>query len=166
MIIEYNRQEVIKYAKKWAYLRNDKYYNFDALGGDCTNFASQCICAGSNVMNFTEIFGWYYKSLNDRSPAWSGVEFLLQFLLNNNGANTFVGNGKGPFAYEVSLLDALIGDVIFLNNGSKFYHTLIIVGFEDKIPLVASHSYDVYGRQLTSYSYKNYKVLHIAGIRV
>ena len=41
----YDRQKVIEYAKKWAYLRNPKYYNFDSVGGDCTSFASQCIYA-------------------------------------------------------------------------------------------------------------------------
>ena len=41
----YDRQKVIEYAKKWSYLRNPKYYNFDSVGGDCTSFASQCIYA-------------------------------------------------------------------------------------------------------------------------
>ena len=35
---KYNRQKTIEYAKKWAYGRNNKYYNFDNIGGDCTNF--------------------------------------------------------------------------------------------------------------------------------
>ncbi len=30
--MEYNRQMVIEYAKKWAFLRNPKYYNFDSVG--------------------------------------------------------------------------------------------------------------------------------------
>ena len=41
-----------EYANKWAFSRNPKYYNFDNIGGDCTSFVSQCILAGSNVMNY------------------------------------------------------------------------------------------------------------------
>ena len=42
-IKKYKKDDSVKYAKKWAYLRNPKYYNYDAIGGDCTNFVSQCI---------------------------------------------------------------------------------------------------------------------------
>ena len=64
----YNRENVYSYAKKWALKRNPKYYNFDSLGGDCTNFVSQCVYAGSSIMNFTKDLGWYYRSLSDRAP--------------------------------------------------------------------------------------------------
>ena len=49
-IKKYKRDDSVKYAKKWAYLRNPKYYNYDAIGGDCTNFVSQCIYEGCKVM--------------------------------------------------------------------------------------------------------------------
>ena len=49
--IKYNREQACEYAKKWAYKRNPKYYNFDAVGGDCTSFVSQCIYAGIKEMN-------------------------------------------------------------------------------------------------------------------
>lgn len=44
----YNRQKVYDYAKKWSYDRNPKYYNYDSIGGNCTNFGSQCVFAGCN----------------------------------------------------------------------------------------------------------------------
>ena len=40
---EYEREKAVQYAKKWAYGRNPEYFNFDPIGGDCTNFISQCI---------------------------------------------------------------------------------------------------------------------------
>lgn len=46
-IIDYDRDKSVAYAKKWAYGRNPKFYDFSNLGGDCTNFASQCIYAGA-----------------------------------------------------------------------------------------------------------------------
>ena len=42
-VIEYDRNKAIRYAKKWAYSRNKKYLDFENIGGDCTNFVSQCI---------------------------------------------------------------------------------------------------------------------------
>ncbi len=51
-IIEYDRKKSTEYAKKWAYLRNPSYYDYDKIGGDCTNFVSQCIFAGSQHMNY------------------------------------------------------------------------------------------------------------------
>lgn len=65
----YNRNSAVEYARKWALGRNPKYANFDGMGGDCTNFASQCLYAGGCKMNNTPTFGWYYYSLNNRAPA-------------------------------------------------------------------------------------------------
>ena len=70
---EYNRTAVVEYARRWAFSRNPKYYNFDNVGGDCTSFASQCIYAGSEKMNYTKNIGWYYSNGNNKSPSWSGV---------------------------------------------------------------------------------------------
>ena len=49
----YDRNAVVLYAHQWAYGRNPAFYDYEHLGGDCTNFASQCVFAGSGVMNFT-----------------------------------------------------------------------------------------------------------------
>ena len=92
-VIEYDRKKAIRYAKKWAYSRNKKYLDFENIGGDCTNFISQCIYEGSKVMNYTKDLGWYYINGNNKSPSWTGVEFLYEFLVNNKGV--------GPFGKEV-----------------------------------------------------------------
>ena len=80
---EYYRNNAVEYAKRWALSRNPMYYDFHGIGGDCTNFASQCIYAGAGVMNYTRDYGWYYISPDDRSAAWSGVEYLYRFLTTN-----------------------------------------------------------------------------------
>lgn len=155
--IEYNRETVVDYARKWAFSRNPAYYDFSDLGGDCTNFVSQCIYAGAGVMNYTKDTGWYYISIDDRSPSWTGVEFLYDFLINNDSV--------GPYAVEVNQDEIQIGDVIQLGrDNGEFYHTLIVVKTEPTI-LVASHSYDAYDRPLYSYNYFNSRFLHIEGVR-
>ena len=94
---KYNREKVYEYAKKWAYSRNPQYYNYDAIGGDCTNFVSQCIFSGCNQMNYNKNNGWYYINGNNKSPSWTGVEFLYDFLVYNKGA--------GPFGKETTMLE-------------------------------------------------------------
>ena len=70
------RTAAARSARRWAYGRNPAFYDYEHIGGDCTNFASQCVYAGSGVMNFTKDLGWYYINANNKAPAWTGVEFL------------------------------------------------------------------------------------------
>ena len=68
---DYDRSAAVLYAHQWAYGRNPAFYDYENVGGDCTNFASQCVFAGSGVMNFTPDFGWYYIDANQKSPSWT-----------------------------------------------------------------------------------------------
>lgn len=153
--IQYNREEALRYAEKWALDRNPKYYNFDGIGGDCTNFISQCIFTGAKVMNFTGNTGWYYNSLNDRAPAWSGVEYLYKFLVENKGV--------GPRGNVVSKEEAIAGDIVQLENGGRFYHSLFIMSVNPVI-LVSAHTFDALNRPLFSYNYNSARFIHITGV--
>lgn len=153
---EYIRKDAINYAKKWAYARNPKYYAFDKLGGDCTNFISQCIYAGAKTMNYTPTFGWYYINLNKRSPSWTGVEYLYDFLISNKG--------PGPVAKEVLREKIEVGDIIQLGNATNFYHTLIVVNIEGSNIFTASHDFDSYMKNLNTYFYEKIRFLHIVGV--
>lgn len=156
-IKSYQRDNAVKYAKKWAYTRNPLYYNFDKIGGDCTNFVSQCIFAGCKTMNYSPN-GWYYLSVNDRAPSWTSVEFLYKFLTTNNGI--------GPSALVVNKENILLGDVVQLGNSTKnFYHTCIITGFDANDLLLSCHTRDFYNRPLSTYSYENIRYLHIEQVK-
>lgn len=155
--IPYNRQKAVLYARKWALKRNPKYYDFQNIGGDCTNFASQCIFAGAGVMNYTPVTGWFYRSASDRTASWTGVEYLYNFLVNNNSA--------GPYAEEVSRNEIQIGDVVQLGTAQgDFYHTPVITATEPQI-LVCAHTYDALDIPLSSYYYDQARFLHIKGVR-
>ena len=162
-VVEYDALSAVQYAKKWAYRRNPVYYNFDGLGGDCTAFASQCLYAGSGVMNYTPTFGWYYISLRDRAPAWSGVQYFYNFLTSNLKG---VGNAQGPFGVQTQVNYVRIGDFIQLGNAQgKFYHTLVVTGFRGGVPLVASHTIDSLDRPLSSYDYRIARAIKVLGVR-
>lgn len=157
-IIPYDRNAALAYAREWAYSRNPAYYDFSSIGGDCTNFASQCLFAGAPVMNYTPDVGWYYRSVNDRAAAWTGVEYFYRFLVANQGV--------GPFAEEIELSGLEIGDFVqFGKATADFYHTPVVVGFSGDIPLLAAHSYDAFNRPLTSYRFERIRCLHILGAR-
>ena len=152
------------YAKKWAYQRNPKYYDFSRIGGDCTNFASQCLYAGAGVMNYTPTLGWFYKSVNDRSASWTGVEFFRNFLIGNAEG---IGGGLGPFAAEADMDELEIGDFVQFGRATgDFYHTPIVVGFSRGIPLVAAHTNDTFAKPLNAYRFERLRCLHILGVRV
>lgn len=153
----YNRNAAVAYARKWALGRNPAYYNFQNIGGDCTNFASQCIFAGAGVMNYTPDTGWYYRSLYDRAAAWTGVEFLYKFLVNNKSV--------GPFAHEVSQDEVMPGDILQLGTSDgRFFHTPVIIATKPKI-LTAAHTYDALDKPLSAYNYEKVRFLHIDGVR-
>ena len=160
----YNRENAVAYARKYAFSQNSMFGNFAGIGGNCTNFVSQCIFAGAPVMNYTETFGWYYISPEDRAPAWSGVDELYAFL---TGAPDFSmeNKGYGPFAKDARQAGTIdIGDVIQLANESgSFYHTLIISDFTDNDILVCAQSNDALDRPLSTYNYSSLRALHIEG---
>ncbi len=154
----YNREAAAAYAHKWAYGFNPDFYNFDDIGGDCTNFASQCLYAGGLEMNYTPVFGWYYRSVNDRAPAWTGVNELYDFLVNNKGV--------GPRARVVDFAGIELADLIQINFGrsDRFDHTPVVVDVGERTPetiLVAAHSCPADCRPLSSYNYRAVRCLHI-----
>lgn len=159
MLYEYSldKRAMLSYAKKWAFGRDPHYYDFETLGGDCTNFISQCIHAGGALMNFTKDTGWYYISLNDRAAAWTGVEYFYRFMSGNLGV--------GPFGHEISVGEASPCDVIQLGKSEGFYHSLLVTDIRYGEPYVASHSVDSYDRPLSSYSFERIRCIHIIGAR-
>lgn len=155
----YDREKAVSYAHRWAFSRNPMYYDFQNIGGDCTNFASQVIYAGCGEMNYTPTFGWYYNSLNDRSPSWTGVNQLYNFLINNTAV--------GPRAVVSTLEDVEPGDIIQLDfnaQNPQFDHSPVVVDVGEHTPdtiLLAAHTNDSDYRPLSTYNYENYRVLKI-----
>ncbi len=160
--IVYRRDLAIEYASLWAFDRNPIYYDFEDIGGDCTNFVSQCIFAGCGVMNYTPVFGWYFIDINNRSPSWTGVQFLYDFLINNNSV--------GPYAADSDITQIQPADVIQLGDeNDNFYHSLFVLRVNSPNPddiYIAAHSNDAFYRQLSSYSYQKIRYLHILGARI
>lgn len=155
--MSYDREAAVAYARHWAYSRNPTYLNFDDLGGDCTNYASQILLAGGQQMDYTPVYGWYYHDGYRRTASWTGVEYLYRFLL---GLDT----GR-PRAAWVDLADVRPGDIVQLAfTAQRFQHSPVVVAVNGKRPeevFIAAHSNDVFHRPLSSYDYTATRPLHI-----
>ena len=163
MVLPYDRRAAVEYAHRWAYGRNPEFYDYEEIGGDCTNFASQCLYAGSRIMNFTPTYGWYYIDANHKSPSWTGVPYFYNFI-------TRAELNLGPFGVDTELVYLLPGDFVQLRFADHeiFSHTPIVV--ETGQPptlqntLVAAHSINADWRPLDSYVFEESRFLHILGV--
>jgi len=155
--LPYNRAAAVAYARHWALRRNPAYYDFQGIGGDCTNFVSQCVYAGAKVMNYTPIMGWFYRSPSDRTPSWTGVQELYNFLVNNRTV--------GPCGHQVSQREVQPGDMVQLGTDEgDFYHSLVIISTAPHI-MVAAHSYDALDKPLSAFQYDQVRFIHMDGVR-
>lgn len=162
-LIKYDRIAALDYTHQWSFDRNPLYYNFDGLGGDCTNFASQVLFSGMQIMNFNPIFGWYFRNLGNRTPSWTGVDFLYNFLITNKS--------NGPFGNDVDSLFVEPGDILqlSLNKTGGFQHSLIIVETGEPVHLenilVAAHTLDADYKPLVKYKWERIRFISIVGAR-
>ena len=114
-------------------------------------------------MNFTPELGWYYISANNKAPAWTGVQFLYNFLTREK-------QSVGPVAVDAPIWEIRPGDLVQLSfDGKRFTHTPVVVEARPKPQspsdiLIAAHSYDSDNRPLDSYTFTMIRYLHIVGI--
>ena len=120
---------------------NPNFYNFHNLGGNCTNYVSQVLYAGGATQNTRASSGiagtnyWFYRTSNDRSSSWTGVDEFRTFVLNNNT--------KGPMGYLVNRFsDLRTGSVIQFktSNSRGIYGHSVIVYNQGGDPYVTSNS--------------------------
>lgn len=161
----YDRRAAVAYAHRWAFGRNPEFYDFSEIGGDCTNFASQCLYAGGGVMNYTPDLGWYYIDPADRAPAWAGVPYFWDFMTRETPTT-------GPLGVGTTLNFLRPGDFVqlrFRESREVFAHTPVVVSVgAPPMPeniLVAAHSNDADDRPLSTYqNVEEMRFLHIIGI--
>ena len=147
----YNLSLALSYAEKWAFSFNPNYYNFTNIGGDCTNFVSQCLHFGNIPMNYNQT-GWYYVSLYNRAPAWTGVNEFWSFGTTNKGI--------GLKLSHCSLNELRVGDIIQLFNGERYYHNLLVTSVDNGIR-VCAHDNSAFNIPLFHYYYKDLRCAHV-----
>lgn len=143
----YNRIAAVNYAYKYALKPNKEFVYFslrENIGGDCTNFTSQCLLSGGASMTYSPQ-SWYYKKLltppkYECSISWS-VAHSLYWLLRVNDEKGYQGP-KGKQITNKNLLE--LGDIIFLRDSKGLvFHSAIITSFtSNREPLIAQHTFD------------------------
>ena len=167
-MIKFDVKNAIEYARRWALDRNPNYYDFEDIGGDCTNYISQILLAGGCKMDKSSvIYGWYYNNANDKSPSWTGVEQLYDYLIREKE--------HGIIAHEIDLNEVETGDIAQISfNGKAFQHTPFIISVKrnsdnsvsyDHIKICA-HSFDSENRAIDTYQWKKIRFIRIDGYRV
>lgn len=170
----YDRQRAVDYAQQWWNERNynGRYLAYDDFGGNCQNFASQCLYAGGIRMDNTGTIDnqwkFYSEVLNSkqtasgRSYSWTGVDMFYSYA---------VASYKSGL---VSLTDidyryAEKGDIIHVGAYYQWRHALLITDViknEDgsvKEIIVASNTADRWNYPLSAYIYTAPRLIHILG---
>ena len=115
---------------------NSAYVNFNAYGGDCANYTSQCIYAGGMPMVYGTAYGtdgWYYRTGTDRSATWTGAIQLRNWMGDNRGVRTAASDST---VYK--------GSPVFYSGGGN-NHAVICVGRNSAgTPIIDSHNNDYY----------------------
>ncbi len=118
------------------YAYNSEYSNYNPLGGDCANFASQVLLAGGFQKNGT----WNYTG-GKGSRAWVNAQALKNFLVYSGRASVLAkGSYKEIYQYAYSLRP---GDIVAYVKKGKVTHVSVVTGADTKgYPLVSCHNLD------------------------
>ncbi len=136
----YNVDAAVAYSDKYALNYNTAYYNFASLGGDCANFASQCINAGGMPQVVGSNYGtngWFYKASNNRSATWTGANQLCTWMANNRGIQII--GAKASEIYK--------GSPVFFDweKDGKWNHATFCVGTNaEGSPVINGHTANQY----------------------
>ena len=158
----YNRVNMVNYAKKYALSRNKNYGDLSNMGGDCANFVSQIIKAGGAPFDTTGSYRWYYYSLKNSVSSWRGANELYKYLLGND----YIGpQGKLASSSDDIQYNMRLGDPVFIdfNHNGIVNHAVSITSYQigaQNQTKVSAHTTDRINYPLLSYpGYKNYVML-------
>ena len=165
----YDRNKAVAYADTYYHDRNKDWYNFTDEGGNCQNYASQCLLQGGIEMDFSGDEQWkcyvndpdYDPYINEdqtpegRTRSWVNVGYFYNYAKWNEG--------KGLVAdVNVNLYYAQPGDIIMVGNNG-LVHTVIISKVVDGHILVHSNSIDMKDYPIEAYTYTDIMLIKILG---
>lgn len=166
---QYDRNKAVAYADTYYHERNPKWYNFTDEGGNCQNYASQCMLEGGIEMDFDGEEQWkcyindpeYDPFINEdptpegRTRSWVNVGYFYNYAKWNEG--------KGLSAeVNANLYYAQPGDIILVGNGG-LGHTTIVSKVIGNHVLVDSNSIDMKDYPIDAYTYTDIMLIKILG---
>ena len=119
------------------YRYNSDYTNYNDLGGDCANFASQVLFEGGD---FKKTGVWNYRG-GKGSRAWLNAQAFRSYL-TYSGRGSQIAKGKYKDVYQ-SAYTLLPGDIIAYAKKGKVTHIAVVTGLDSNgYPLVSCHNAD------------------------
>lgn len=119
------------------YRYNKNYTNYNELGGDCANFASQIMFEGGG---FKKTGVWNYRA-GKGSRAWVNAQAFKNFMVYS-GRGTQITKGKYKDVYQ-SAYALRPGDVVAYVKKGKVTHIAVVTGLDSAgYPLVSCHNAD------------------------
>ncbi len=133
----YDAAAAVAYAERFALSYNRLFFSYRGLGGDCQNFASQCVWAGLGGKNTSAAVNlkmppmirtgpraWFQSDQfsHDVFGHWTAVQpfsrYILAGRLQDPGPIGTITNG---------LANAAAGDLIQISDGKTWFHVYIVV---------------------------------------
>ncbi|WFA10114.1 amidase domain-containing protein [Tissierella sp. Yu-01] len=143
-----NRKVAIDYADEhcgvarppnYSFQYNNEYKNYNSIGGDCTNFASQVLHEGGGLSKTST---WNYEGGNG-TKAWVNANAFNNYM-QYSGRGTLIAKGTYEEVLKASY-SLLPGDYIAYEKEGKVAHISIVSGMDPKgYALVNSHNADRY----------------------
>ncbi len=173
---KYDREKAVAYSYKWVgedgVVRNPDYSNYSDFGGNCQNYASQCILAGGVPMDcsgdYNAQWKWYgdemsyYEEEYGRSGSWSGTEYFYEYCNINTGSG-LVAKTDG------NIYSAQPGDILQYVVDGWASHSVVVskVIYDDNGNvteiLVNCNTTDRKDYPLTAYGYTDIRLISIIG---
>ena len=123
----YDREQAVLYADEWIGTRNGEWADYTGRGGNCQNYASQCLLAGGIPMDRegSAVWKWYGEDLDNgssaagRSSSWTGVDEFWQYAAQNEGFGLAA-------AVDCPFDTGEAGDLIRMGFPENWNHVVII----------------------------------------
>lgn len=124
--------------EEYGYKYNKKYKDYNPLGGDCANFASQMLYEGGG---FKRNYTWNYDG--GGSKAWVNAHGFKSYMIYSGRASV-VASGSYEKVYKAAY-KLLPGDFVAYGKNGKVTHISVVSGADSKgYTLVNSHNTDRY----------------------
>lgn len=141
------RMDAVEYAHRYCgaasdakngFSYNKKYRDYNPLGGDCANFASQTLFEGGK---FKQTGEWRYEK--DGSKAWVNAHAFNSFMLYS-GRGSLIAKGSYNQVFKASF-KLLPGDYVAYEKKGKVTHISMVTAADSKgYALVSCHNTDRY----------------------
>jgi hypothetical protein len=123
--------------EQFEFKYNKAYRNYNSLGGDCANFASQILFEGGK---FRKTSGWNYKK-GEATRSWVNADGFKSYMLNS-GRASLIAYGNYEKVYKASY-KLLPGDFIAYEKKGDINHISVVTGIDSKgYVLVSCHNTD------------------------